>query len=133
MIAGMVILLVWSVGWVFAIYPIYAALMRTHTANVAAENKRRDYFASAVTQGDVMQAIAGATALAAFWFLAFPYFLSHLLFNRHKPQFEREIESFDVEFKQKTELKRRLAHARKELEVEFKDSLDDDWRYRGVG
>jgi hypothetical protein len=120
-----ILFIIWFVGYIIAIYPIHAALMRTHTANVESHNKGRmdSYGATGlrqVTPGDAILSIIGASLLGIVWFLAIPYYISHMIMNRHKPSLEREIEAFADEYKYKTELKKRMANAHKELETEFK-------------
>lgn len=117
----LIILLVWFIGYLFSIHPIYAALIRGHLEH---KKTSRYHDESVLSQSDIFMGMLGATVLSLVWFAAAPYLFSHFVYSRRKPSLEREVEIFEDEYKYKRELKARLKDAHKALESETKE-----WHY----
>lgn len=115
------VLIVWFIGYLFSVHPIYTALIRGHLEH----KKTADTYRSReLSQSDVFMGMLGATVLGLVWFAAAPYLFSHFVYSRRKPSLEREVEIFEDEYKYKAELKKRLKDAHKAIEAETKE-----WHY----
>lgn len=117
-----IMMIPWAIGWIATLHPIYTALMRSD-ARTAARRRNQGYTTEIeLTHGMVVGNIAGATIFSLFWFVIVPFYASHILYRRHKPDLEKEIEIFTEEQAHAEELKDRMAKARKEIEVTYTES-----------
>lgn len=112
---GLIVLLIWLIGWVFSIYPIYAALTRTHQ-----ENLFNDHRHNPLDRSDIAKGLAGATGLGMIWWAVLPVYLSFLVHKGRRPKLtdeaERQITSYREELEYKDALKEMMTKAKAELE-----------------
>jgi len=105
-----IVFVIWFIGWVVAIYPIYNALVINQMKQVAKKSGTPSKVE--LDNGDIVNAAVGATFFSLFWYIAVPFFISFAIRNQGKPRIEAEI----IKVKDDYRHKQLVEKARKELE-----------------
>lgn len=126
---GLTILAVFAVGYLVAIPIVYRMLANNQLAQ---KHKSNSYGGSKRLESiDMIGSAAGATVISLGWWLALPFCVAFVVRHGRRPNPEQEADRLTEDFQHATELRLRLANARKELAQETTASeTNPQLRYR---